>query len=181
MTETRTVRALDRGAWALLEAGRVREAMLQWGAVNGALRRAGQWDEARAVARTMVSVASQHNVGMQLCGIYSMAETAREAGELADAEGWIRRALAIHRELEEPRGVACDLAALGELAEDSGDLERAVEAWSQALALLDAERSAEAVHDLLLGLGRVYTGLGNEVLAATCAARAEQLAARWAE
>lgn len=174
--------ALDQGAWMLLQAGRVRAAVGQWSELNGALRRAGRYDDACAVARTMVAATAERaDVRAQLIGLYAMAETAREAGQLEEAERALRRALELHQGQADRPGAACDLALLGELAEAGDDLERAVQLWSEALGLLDVERSAESVHDLLLDLARAYSQLGNGVMAATCADGAERLAHQWAQ
>jgi tetratricopeptide (TPR) repeat protein len=172
---------LNRTAWELWRAGDARDAVESWVKLAERWRRAGQLDEAMAVVRTLVHLTEGGDSRLQRVAWYAMAETQCELGEPAEATRWVRRALETHEALDDRRAMADDLASLGELAEEGGDLEQAVAVWSQALALLDTERSAEAVHDLLLALGRGYAGLGNEVLAATCAACAEQLAVRWAE
>lgn len=173
-------RVISHEAWALLQAGRVRDAVQHWSQVARELRRAGRLTDAQSVARTMVAVTSGRSARLHLIALYTLAETAREAREFEEAERWIRRALALHEQLGDRRGMGADLASLAELAEDAGELERAVALWNQALALLDPERSAEAVYEILICLGRVHAARGDAELAARCALQADELSVRWA-
>jgi tetratricopeptide (TPR) repeat protein len=174
------MREIDQEAWALLRAGRVRSALLRWSDLNLALRQVGRLEDARTVARTMMHVGADESGAARLLGWYSLAETAREVGELQEAARWIGQALELHEQLGDPRGAARDLVSLGELAEAGGEFERAVGLWTHALGRLDADRSAETVYEILIDLGRAHAELGHAELAAHCALQADELSVRWA-
>jgi tetratricopeptide (TPR) repeat protein len=173
-------RDVNRGAWALQRAGLLREAVAQWSELAVKLREEGEWAEARGIGRTLLWLTEGADARLRAVALYVMAEASRAGGELGEAEKWIRQALAMHEASGDVRGAASDWVSRGELAEEGADLEDAVGCWGRALALLDSERSGEAMHEVLLDLGRAYSQLGQIERASECAERAEALAARWA-
>ena len=178
--EERERRELDELAWGCLREGRVQQALQAWATLNAELRRCGRYEHARGVAQTMICVSESTGRQPELVALYAMAETLRESGALSEAAEWVRKAERAHEQLGDARRIACDWAALGEIWEDLGEYSRAVDAWSRAAMLFDAESESGALHDLMVDLSRAYALLGEGVLSEVCAARAERLSVRWA-
>lgn len=141
------VRALNEGAWALMELGRYREAVTK--AEQGLARARGaqlRGGEARAM----------NNLGV----------IARLTGDFAEALNCFDQALAIYRDIGDEAAVATELNNLSVvLGFDVGDYQRAVEYQLQALAIREHLGDEEGRLQSFNSLGVIYDGMGDEATA----------------
>ncbi len=145
----------------------------------------GAYERGRSLAESVLPLSESVGGRLQAQAYWAMAYTAWSTGDLASAEAFALRALALAREIGDPITEIEVLNVLGNILTSRREMARAIQYDEQALAL--ARRLNHLVFEArsLLNLGHIYYIKGDFVLARTYAQealeRAREIGARLME
>ncbi|HZP83879.1 MAG TPA: tetratricopeptide repeat protein, partial [Chthonomonadaceae bacterium] len=94
--------------------------------------------------------------------LYGVGNLAFHQGDYEAATGFLQKALAVHRALDDSQGAARDLNSLGAIAIGQGNLTSARDLLEQSLALLRALNDLRGVGQVLCNLGAVALAQGDQ-------------------
>ena len=123
--------------------------------------RVGRLDDAQAAYQTILAAAGAHDKEWEAKALGNLGLVAQTRGDLAAAEDYHRRSLALEEELGRKEGMADTLCNLGTVALTRGDLDAAEDYYSRALALEEELGRKEGMANQLAGLGLVSRTRGD--------------------
>ncbi len=113
------------------------------------------------LGRAAEAAEASGDVAGQVAALCSLGKVAREQSDLARAESYLQKGLALAYAIEDPRSVSLVLQGLGTVTCDRGEYAEAEGHYRESLALAREAGDAARIPHLLLDLGSVLSRRGN--------------------